>query len=543
MPSVDVTSRSPPTHDFVSESLNRRMLASNTTTLPSSKSTAQQQPDTRTCLFPASQPPHSTSKGKLFLRRTSKTPTSKPLSQPFEATPIRHAAIPAEKWRDLSGVFTLHRLSIFIWVAVLMTALFYLQDYFWKGHAALTPSHTSVLTNLSGVWCGALVPLVFVTIGLLWFHHNTHLDQAPRCPNSLVVFRIVTRGTNEEALLKTVQRCQDEMNRTPLFPFVVEILTDVRPKTEPSDRNVLLTVVPREYRTKRGALYKARALQYAMEYSPVPDSAWLVHLDEESHPTSSMIKGIALMVHECERTRNLNVIGQGAIVYHRDWEKHPYLTLADNLKTGIDFTTYYFQHRIGLTIFGLHGSFIVCRNDYEKQIGFDFGPEGSITEDAFFGLCAMQNGARTKWVDGYMEEQATQSVIDFLKQRRRWFLGLIKVCRYAPVSLKWRWPITLQAVSFFLSPFAFLYSLFYIMDGHGLSPMLRIVANFAFAFYCTVQIAGLQANLIEHGTPFRKWPFWIGLQILLFPLFSGAEALSIAYALLKPDAGFHIVKK
>ena len=83
-------------------------------------------------------------------------------------------------------------------------------------------------------------------------------------------------------------------------------------------------------------------------------------------------------------------IGQGAILYHRKWGIHPFLTLADNIRTGSDFGHFHLGHRLGLPIFGLHGSYIVVKNAVEQQIGFDFGPQGSITEDAFWGLVAVQ---------------------------------------------------------------------------------------------------------------------------------------------------------
>ena len=125
-------------------------------------------------------------------------------------------------------------------------------------------------------------------------------------------------------------------------------------------------------------------------------------------------------------------IGRGAILYHRQWRTHPILTLADNVRTGDDFARFHFQHRLSVTVFGLHGSYIVVKNSVEKQIGFDFGPKGSITEDAFWAMVAMQDGYRCRWVDGYLEEQSTQSVSDFVRQRRRWFQGLAKVALYAP---------------------------------------------------------------------------------------------------------------
>lgn len=151
------------------------------------------------------------------------------------------------------------------------------------------------------------------------------------------------------------------------------------------------------------------------------------------------------MIQEEEKSEQLR-IGQGPILYHRTWKKYPYLTLADNVKTGDDFARFHFQHKVGITMFGLHGSYIVVRNDIEKSIGLDFGPNGSITEDAFWALVAKKKGYRGRWVDGYLEEQSTQSIKDFIKQRRRWFQGLAKVSLYAPVNPKWRFSLGLNTL-------------------------------------------------------------------------------------------------
>lgn len=101
-------------------------------------------------------------------------------------------------------------------------------------------------------------------------------------------------------------------------------------------------------------------------------------------------------------------------------------------RTGDDLGHYYLQHRVGFTLFGLHGAYIVCRQDVEAKIGLDLGPRGSITEDAWWILLAMKQSYRTKWIDGYLEEQATQSLMDFLKQRRRWYYGLRKLSLIVP---------------------------------------------------------------------------------------------------------------
>jgi egghead protein (zeste-white 4 protein) len=53
-------------------------------------------------------------------------------------------------------------------------------------------------------------------------------------------------------------------------------------------------VVPSSYRTKSGALFKARALQYCLEedVNVLSDADWIVHLDEETIVTEAAMRGI-----------------------------------------------------------------------------------------------------------------------------------------------------------------------------------------------------------------------------------------------------------
>lgn len=446
-------------------------------------------------------------------------------------------------------LITTHRLFVIACLTAGIAALYTIQSVLWS-HSS-TPH--GVLEDIWSwgalLWLAAIVPGVCGLIGLLAYRHPKLDDVGPI--QNLVCWRIVSRGTNIEALRSTVKRCQDEMAKTPLFPYIIEVVTDTvldPPPLSDSGEDVRSIVVPQEYETANRSLFKARGLQYALENSPLPDDAWLVHLDEETQPTPSGIQGIARMISHEERrerqTGSLPRIGQGAILYHRDWKKHPFLTLADNVRTGDDFARFHFEHRIGVTIFGLHGSYIVVRNDVEKVAGFDFGPVGSITEDAFWALVCMEAGLRCRWVDGYLEEQSTQSVGDFVRQRRRWFQGLAKVSLFAPVKLRWRICLGLNTTMWAIAPFAMLYTLAHFFYGFGVPPWLHFLANFSFASFATLYLVGLYANLKEHPIKrLDKRVFWAAMQVILLPIFSWMESVGVLMAIFKPVTGFHVVTK
>jgi beta-1,4-mannosyltransferase len=479
-----------------------------------------------------------------LLQESESLPLEAELRQ-LEAEPRLRECEPRRDWAW--GLATGHRFSVVLIMTVIVSGLYLLQWLLWPHVRHPHGLFAEMWSWGSLLWLGAVLPGACGLAGLLSYKHATDLDEVEPI-DTLVSFRIVSRGTNIEALVSTIRRCQKEMARSPLFPYVIEVVTDANPLAVfppdfPPGNDITYMQVPADYTTPNGSLFKARGLQYAVEHSALPLDAWIVHLDEETQPTSSGIKGICAMIRE-ERDTAMPRIGQGAILYHRQWRPHPVLTLADTVRTGDDFGRFHFQHRLGVTVFGLHGSYIVVKNSVEKQIGFDFGPKGSITEDAFWALVAMQAGYRCRWVDGYVEEQSTQSVSDFVRQRRRWFQGLTKVALYAPVKLRWRFCIGLNSALWAMAPFGTLYTIGHFFHGFEIRAWVTLFANLSLASFGTLYLIGLRANLDEHGITSRLRRLgWCTAQVLLLPVFTFMEGAGVLGAIFKPVAGFHIVQK
>ncbi len=456
------------------------------------------------------------------------------------------AAIRREPVRDWRlGWITGHRARAIVF-SVAVTAI--LLAAHWLSPGGRTPQTLveEIVSWMSLLWLGALLPGSLGLIGTLLYRFPPDLDDV-RPTNRMICWRIITAGKNIDVVLSTIRRCQAEMARTPLAPYIIEVVIDecwnvaLLPK---EDVDLRIVVVPREYVTPNNSRFKARALHYALLHSRISETAWVVHLDEETQPTQSAIKGVCKFIGQEEASGRLR-IGQGALLYHREWERHPFLTLADNVRTGDDFARFYLQHRLGITIFGLHGSFIVIRNDVEKATGgFDFGPHGDITEDAFWAIKAMQNGLRCAWVDGYLEEQCCLSVIDFLRQRRRWFHGLVKTALFAPVKLRWRLGLGLNTMLWALAPFAVVYTVFSLFYGVEIPPVVQALASYSFATYALWYVTGLKTNMDEHGIKnFWKRVQLSLLQIFLLPVFCVLEGLGVLWGLATQAKDFQVVKK
>jgi egghead protein (zeste-white 4 protein) len=450
---------------------------------------------------------------------------------------------PVRDWR--LGWVTGHRARVIAFTVCVVALLLGSHSLSRSGRPPGTLSEEMV-SWASLLWLGAVLPGSLGLIGTLLYRFPSDLDDIGPIAN-LICWRIVTAGKNIDVVSSTIRRCQAEMAATPLAPYLIEVVIDECENVAllpVADVDVRVIVVPREYVTPNNSHFKARALHYALLNSRIPETAWLVHLDEETQPTPSAIKGVCKFIRQEEASGRLR-IGQGALLYHREWERHPFLTLADNVRTGDDFARFHLQHRLGVTLFGLHGSFIVVRNDVEKATGgFDFGPHGDITEDAFWAVKAMQNGLRCAWVEGFLEEQSCMSIIDFLRQRRRWFHGLVKTVLHAPVKLRWRLGLGLNTMLWSLAPFAVVYTLCKPFIGVAVPPGVRVFASYSFATFAVWYVTGLKANMDEHGVKgFWKRVELTLLQIFLLPVFCVLEGLGVAWGLASQAKGFEVVKK
>ena len=130
-----------------------------------------------------------------------------------------------EPLRDWSlGFITGHRL----WVILLLlsgTALLYLiQHIIWPVRQQPQTTVEHIWAYGAILWCAPLILNSLGLLGIVLFRHPKNLDKAERIEN-LVCWRIVSRGVNVLTLTTTIRRCQEEMAKTPLFPYLIELVT------------------------------------------------------------------------------------------------------------------------------------------------------------------------------------------------------------------------------------------------------------------------------------------------------------------------------
>ncbi len=401
-------------------------------------------------------------------------------------------------------------------------------------------------------WLLAAPQTVLNLQGFLFTHPrepNFTLDSACDALHTPLHIRIVTRGTNPGAVQRTI-----EADRAVIAAFTdlygvrprvtIEVVSDNR-----SPIDVVQYVVPSDFQTPHGALFKARALQYAIGAVSIAHNAWILHCDEETQITLSGLTGcLQFMQKEIETVKpgEYPAVGQGAILYHRDFWLRPFLTLADSMRTALDFGYFRVQSHVWhRPLFGLHGSFILVREDIERTVDFDFDSYRSITEDAYWALRLVDHGIGLKWVNGFLSEQATFNVQDFLRQRKRWFTGLWHVMDGEAV--RWRTKLVLRAsvVSWVCALLGMLAIAIQFIHPVPVPWYIIVAASLCQATYTSITVYGLLVNLQELHLQTRGISWLIVLaQVVLMPIFAALESTAILWGLFTLNTvKFHVVKK
>lgn len=403
-----------------------------------------------------------------------------------------------------------------------------------------------------GSWAwGASLPTVIVSVLALWIDTEVRDEPPPVDPSVVVSFRIVSRGRNTAALAGTVDAVRRVMHDMPVFRYRIEVVTDTAVDLAPAG-DLHCMVVPDDYATPHRSRWKARALCYANERSRNDDRDYIVHLDEESWPSTSAVVGIAEFVAR-HNNRFLPPIGQGMILYYRHFTGRrlmpKVLTLADMLRTGDDIGRFRFQYRHGKAPMGMHGSYIVVRTDVERRIGLDVGVDGSLTEDAWFALAAQAAGCEFGWVNGYVVEQAPEHVVDFVKQRRRWWNGLFRVALYAPSKAWARVTLLGFLVLWGAAMIGSVYTVANLYLGLATHPVASWSGSICFGWYLTMYVSGLRLNLAAWQQDTGERVPWLHRStlyvtlVVLMPVFGLLEAAAVMYGMVRPERGFTVITK
>lgn len=407
-------------------------------------------------------------------------------------------------------------------------------------------------------WLVGLFPALANTLGLILYGspertnaaNLSALKQSGWSADKKLVVAFVSRGDNDRALARSIHKTRAVLVEY-AANFDIEVVTDmeVASKVEPMP-NVGYVLVPPSYIAPNGAKWKARALSYLQQVSRVrvqtdgsSDGVWILHMDEESQLTPAALAGIHRFINTPETALK---IGQGEIKYnaHR-YGENTLITAMDSLRTGDDLGRFRLQFKFfGRAFFGMHGSFILVPAVVENVIGFDHGGRGSVTEDAYFALKAMEKGYRFGWVDGFIREQSPYTITDLMRQRRRWFCGLRLLANDPMIRRDVRLPLAFNVFLWRWMWVGVVATIVNLVAAATYSPAwLAMLATTVGAATAAVYLVGAHRNQRDVDfTPLHKLRIYTFIMVFM-PLMGLIENIAVIWALMRPVKGFDVLDK
>lgn len=340
----------------------------------------------------------------------------------------------------------LHCLSMFVFVLTFMYSVGALSLH--SVHDAVVSDEARSSQTTTGGLLSALLIIVrlltllcvpqvlFNVCGLLAY--NTYpgrvtLQGSPLLAPFLCI-RVVTRGDYPQLVADNVQRNMSTCISAGLENFMIEVVTDKEVTCLQRHARVRQLVVPADFVTRSGALFKSRALQYCLEpgVCVLQSGDWVLHLDEETLVTENSVRGVLNFI-----LAGKHHFGQGMITYANESVVNWCTTLADSFRVSEDLGKLRFQLRcLHRPLFSWKGSYVLTQLDAERSVSYDNGPDGSVAEDCYFAMMAMQRGYSFDFVEGEMWEKSPFTLCDFIQQRKRWLQGIWLVVGSRHIS--WR---------------------------------------------------------------------------------------------------------
>lgn len=191
-----------------------------------------------------------------------------------------------------------------------------------------------------------------------------------------------------------------------------------------SIKSLNLIIVPSSYR--RDLVGKGRALNYFIE-NHVDDGKWYVFIDDDN-----LILDDTFLYEIPYYEEKGFVAGNGILLPRPGRSKIAYV--MDWIRYVDDLTLYrFFTGLVSRPLLGLHGELLIVKGRVLKEVGFAFK---SITEDFRFATELIKRGYKT-WQSGTrVSIKSPNSLRDLVKQRGRWFKGMLSDIKYSPLPMK-----------------------------------------------------------------------------------------------------------
>ncbi len=421
---------------------------------------------------------------------------------------------------------------------------------------------------------------------------NTH-HKFPR-----IKFQITTRGNEVHVVKRGIKSIFEVSKSNLLFKNHFELLIVTE---EYSEKEIFCRyfdelgiefpsetiIVPSNYKTKNNTYYKARSLQYSIEYRKSKKSSinnhptYIFYFDAESTIDDIEFRRVLQTVINSPNKRIL----EGPIVYpHRYFESN---LISRQMEASRPFNCHHCVQVMNYPPpLHLHGSNLLIEEKVIEEIGWDYGTIANkplLAEDLIFGLIAYSKygGEVFGWHGGRLFEQPPLTIKSSVKARIRWITGTwqaLKLLRTREEykSLIWKKKMKIQfrirlriithSLSFFAAIFVifngvvFLFPSFFaflsvdqIMSSSSFQVFQFFLTRFIFLpgtlFWIFGIIIGSSKNLEVIPNLSRSAKFFEQIKLLLVtPLAGTIESFSALYATIrwiigKPHISWAVTKK
>ncbi|XP_064555496.1 beta-1,4-mannosyltransferase egh [Drosophila montana] len=355
-----------------------------------------------------------------------------------------------------------------------------------------------------------------------------------------ICIRVVTRGDFPELVKMNVLRNINTCLDTGLENFLIEVVTDKAVHLA-QHRRIREIVVPKEYKTRTGALFKSRALQYCLEdtVNVLNDNDWIVHLDEETLLTENSVRGIINFVLDGKHP-----FGQGLITYANENVVNWLTTLADSFRVSDDMGKLRLQFKLfHKPLFSWKGSYVVTQVGAERSVSFDNGIDGSVAEDCFFAMRAFSQGYTFNFIEGEMYEKSPFTLLDLLQQRKRWLQGILLVVHSKLIPFRHKLLLGISVYSWVTMPLSTSNIIF-----AGLYPIpCPNLVDFVCAFIAAINIYMYVFGVIKSFSLYRfgllKFLACVLGAVCTIPVNVVIENVAVIWGLVGQKHKFYVVQK
>lgn len=221
--------------------------------------------------------------------------------------------------------------------------------------------------------------------------------------------------------------------------------------------DVRVLVVPAGYSPPRGARFKARANQYALQarrqHGENGPATFIYHLDDDTHPGADTLSSLAEFA---EQPDGRYLLAQGILTFPRELTPSALAWYCDSIRPADDVSRMaYFTGFLGTPLGGLHGEHVIIRADIEDEIGWDY-PD-TVIEDAYFAMeFSRRYPGRSTTLDSFSYGASPPSLRELVKQRRRWSEGLLRLVFRRAIPWRVKFPLFYSVMIWVSAPIQYL---------------------------------------------------------------------------------------